>query len=416
MSTKKTSEPVTPESVQAIVLDKKILLLVTGGVAAYKAAYLARLFTKNGAVVRTALTEGATHFITPLSFESLTNQKAISSIWDRGTPEIEHISWSEWADLLVVAPATANFLAQAASGLAPDFALAAFLAYNRPALLAPAMNSNMFRNPITQKNMDTLKGLGHHVMSPGVGLLACGVTGEGRMPEPEEIFYRAAKILSPQNLRGKKILITGGSTREPWDSIRFLSNLSTGLMGVELAQAAWLMGAEVELILGPMAKEPQIEDAHLTVTRIETTRDLLNMVVTKLKGKDALFMAAAPADFRPETAINGKIKKGKDATNSIPLAQNPDILKSIANDRDKNTIIVGFNADEEKILLDCAKTKLEEKMLDYIVANPAAGDQSSFASNDTSFHILKKGGKLLHTGRASKFSAAWTILNTVFSN
>lgn len=415
MSKRRTSNAVAPESLDASVSGKKIVLVVTGGVAAYKAATLARLFVKAGASVRTALSDGALRFITPLTFEALTGEKAVSSLWDRGTPEIEHVSWAEWADLLVVAPATANFLAQAAAGEAGSFPLATLLAHPGPVLLAPAMNRHMLHNPLTQRNISTLRGIGHHVMGAVSGELACGDVGEGRMPEPHDIFLQAARLLTPGSLKGKHVLVTGGTTLEPWDSIRFLSNRSTGLMGIELARAAWLLGAKVELILGPTAKDPGVEDADLLVTRTGSTADLLDAVKLSLPGKDALFMAAAPADFRPEKIVSGKIKKSQ-GEQSIPLVRNPDILMTVTANRQEGTIYVGFNADQEEILLDCAKEKLIKKKLDFIVANPAGGPESSFASPDTKFYIIEKGGEILHSGKASKFSAAWTILNIVFGD
>jgi phosphopantothenoylcysteine decarboxylase/phosphopantothenate--cysteine ligase len=415
MSKRRTSNVAAPESLDASVSGKKIVLVVTGGVAAYKAATLARLFVKAGASVRTALSDGALRFITPLTFEALTGEKAVSSLWDRGTPEIEHVSWAEWADLLVVAPATANFLAQAAAGEAGSFPLATLLAHPGPVLLAPAMNRHMLHNPLTQRNISTLRGIGHHVMGAVSGELACGDVGEGRMPEPHDIFLQAARLLTPGSLKGKHVLVTGGTTLEPWDSIRFLSNRSTGLMGIELARAAWLLGAKVELILGPTAKDPGVEDADLLVTRTGSTADLLDAVKLSLPGKDALFMAAAPADFRPEKIVSGKIKKSQ-GEQSIPLVRNPDILMTVTANRQEGTIYVGFNADQEEILLDCAKEKLIKKKLDFIVANPAGGPESSFASPDTKFYIIEKGGEILHSGKASKFSAAWTILNIVFGD
>ncbi|MDR2198600.1 MAG: bifunctional phosphopantothenoylcysteine decarboxylase/phosphopantothenate--cysteine ligase CoaBC [Deltaproteobacteria bacterium] len=395
---------------------KKIHLVVSGGVAAYKACHLARLFVKAGSRVRTSITKAGARFSTPLAFEALTGEKCVRSMWERDSPEIEHVSWASWADLLVVAPATADFIARAAGGLASDFSLATLLAGARPTLFAPAMNSRMYQNPATQRNLQTLKDLGHGVIEPDFGLLACGDLGLGRMPEPEEILFRAAKVLAPPILLGKKILITGGSTRENWDSVRFLANRSTGRMAAALAEAAWLMGAKVSLILGPSAVSPQIKDPALEVSRVESATDLLKAVEDALKGQDALFMAAAPADFRPEKRIEGKIKKTDPATPlSLPLARNPDILKTIHPQKDKNTILVGFNADQEELLAERALKKLKEKNLDYIVSNPATGPNSSFASDDTSFSLTKKGGRLLCKGESSKFAAAWIILRLVFS-
>lgn len=393
---------------------RKILLIVTGGVAAYKAATLARLFVRAGAKVRTALTDAATHFIAPLTFEALTGERALASLWDRGLPEIAHISWSEWADLLVVAPASADFMAQAASGEAGNFALATLLASPGKALFAPAMNSRMLSNPATQANILRLREQGHRVMSSGTGALACGDTGQGRMPEPGEILFHAARALSPPRLAYKRLLISGGSTLEPWDSIRFMANRSSGLMGVELAHAAWLMGAQAELVLGPMAVEPRIKDMDLQVHRVGSTMDMLDALQTRLKDKDALFMAAAPADFRPKEVVGGKI--GKDSARlTLPLARNPDILMELSKGKDK-AILVGFAANPAEGLLKGALEKLQRKNLDYIVANPATGESSSFASPDTTFKLIKKGGRVALSGTGSKFSAAWSILVTVLGH
>ncbi|MDR2455898.1 MAG: bifunctional phosphopantothenoylcysteine decarboxylase/phosphopantothenate--cysteine ligase CoaBC [Deltaproteobacteria bacterium] len=398
-----------------VLKDNRILLIVTGGVAAYKAAELARLFSKNGAQVRVAMTEAAGRFVTPLTFASLTGGLVASDLWERPQiiDPIAHVSWADWAEVLVVAPATANFLAKMAQGLADDFPSAVALASKKPKLLAPAMNTGMYENPATQANLSLLADRGHHVLESPDGLLACGAVGAGRMAEVEIIAFETARILFGGYLTGRKVVVTGGATREPWDDIRFLSNRSSGRMGAALATAAWLMGAETTLIAGPGAATPPAGLSGLKLIRAETTEDMLAAVKANLPGAWALIMNAAPADFRPATRIEGKIKK-KGGVPDLALERTPDVLKAISWDKG-GAIVVGFAAEDADLEVR-AKEKLLSKGLDYIAANKAGGADDAFGSEEISLRLISAEGWAEDIGPTSKFDAACRLISSLKIN
>ena len=394
---------------------RRILLIVTGGVAAYKAAELARLLAKSGALVRVAMTEAAGRFVTPLTFATLTGGPVASDLWDRplSSDPVPHVSCAEDAELIVVAPATADFLAKMAHGLADDFASTTILASQKPKLLAPAMNTGMYLNPATQDNLGTLTRRGHHVLTSPEGLLACGSIGAGRMAEVETIAWEAAKILADGPLKGRKVVVTGGATREPWDDIRFLSNRSSGRMGAALASAAWLLGADTTYIAGPGASEPPKALKGLRTIRVETAEDLLNSVVENLPDAFALVMNAAPADFKPAKRIKGKIGKTAKSLPELALARTEDILKCVAPDKGQ-TITIGFAAESED-LERRAKEKLLAKGLDYIAANKAGGKGDAFESETIELRLLSAKSPPLWIGPASKFQAAFELLANVLA-
>ncbi|MDR2945649.1 MAG: bifunctional phosphopantothenoylcysteine decarboxylase/phosphopantothenate--cysteine ligase CoaBC, partial [Candidatus Adiutrix sp.] len=289
----------------SLLAGRRLALVVTGGVAAYKGAELARTLVRAGAEVRAVLTENAARFVTPLTFEALTRQPAYVDMWGKPQFDIEHISLADWAEAVVVAPATANFLAKMAWGLADDFASTFLLASPAPALAAPAMNSRMLAAPATVANLATLAERGVTLVNSQSGLLACGTVGDGRLAEPEVIALMAARALSPNDFQGMKVAVSAGSTREAWDDIRFLANRSTGKMGRDVALAAWLRGAEVTLVAGPgVASPPSLP--QMGFVSVESTSDMLEA----LRGIDfnTLIMAAAPADFRPAERVAGKVK------------------------------------------------------------------------------------------------------------
>ena len=388
---------------------RRLALVVNGGVAAYKAAELARMWTRAGAKVRAVLTENAARFISPLTFESLTGQPAYLDMWVKNQHEIEHISLADWAEAVIVAPATANFLAKMAHGLADDFASTFILAASSlPQLAAPAMNSRMLAAPATQENIFTLQRRGVSIIKPEGGLLACGETGDGRLSSLETIALCAARALGPDDYRGRMVAVTGGSTREPWDDIRFLANRSTGKMGLDLALAFWLRGAEVILVGGTMAETPPPLPG-LTFCQVETTVDMLR-VLSRI-GFDALVMAAAPADFRPAEIVPGKIKKGG-AMPEIKLAANPDILKTLPHR--EGCLYIGFAA-EDRDLVPRAAAKLADKKLDLVCANQAGGPAGAFGAAENHLWLVFADGRTEEISPRPKFAAAWAITEAVLS-
>jgi phosphopantothenoylcysteine decarboxylase/phosphopantothenate--cysteine ligase len=406
-----------PESPLSLLSGKKIILTVTGGVAAYKAAALARLMAKSGALVRVVMTEAGERFVGPMTFSALTGQPVASDMWSLpGAPgsaahNVQHVAWAEWADLIVIAPASADYLAKLAHGLAGDLATTIALAYRGPTLAAPAMNTGMYLNPATSANLETLRSRGFRVLGSPEGLLACGTTGPGRMAEPEAIAFEAARLLSGGPLKDKKTLVTGGATQESWDDIRYLTNRSSGLMGLALAQAAWLMGAKVTYLAGPAAAAPDVARSGLTVERVDSTQDLLAAVQANLPGSWALMMNAAPADFTPAIKIQGKINKSENFVPALGLARTPDILLTVSPMKG-DCLLVGFAA-EEKDLLERAREKLTRKNLDYIAANQAGGPDSAFGSGTIELTLISSKRNLKKIGPATKFQAAWTLWQTL---
>ena len=393
------------DSPLSVLTGRRLALVVTGGVAAYKAADLARMLVRAGAEVRAVLTENAARFITPLAFESLTRQPAYLDMWSKPQFDIEHISLADWAEAVIVAPATANFLAKMAWGLADDFASTFLLASDAPKLVAPAMNSRMLAAPATMANLTALTGREVTVINSQSGLLACGAVGDGRLADLETIALMTARALTPDDFSGRRIAVSAGPTRETWDDIRFMSNRSTGKMGRDLALAAWLRGAEVTLVGGPgVVPTPVLP--QLAFQAVESTADMLKA----LESIDfqTLIMAAAPADFRPAEPVAGKIKKSGELPN-LKLAANPDILKSLPRD---GRILVGFAA-EDRDLVDRARGKLIDKNLDMVAANQAGGQGGAFAAESNHLWLVFKDGRTEEISPRPKFAAAWTVLDAV---
>jgi phosphopantothenoylcysteine decarboxylase/phosphopantothenate--cysteine ligase len=354
------------------------------------------------------MTEAGTRFVTPLTFEALTHQSCVWDMWSRPQAEIGHVAWSEWAEAVVVAPATANFLAKCAQGLADDFASCLMLAHEGPKLMAPAMNTGMWLNPATQANVRLLMERGLEVMVPPCGRLASGRIGPGRLPHPKAILRRTAWLLGPKPLKDKVVVVTAGATWESWDDIRYLSNRSSGQMGLALAQAAWLMGARVILIAGPSLEEPRWSGEGFDLIRVETTQRMLEAVLKSFPSVDVLVMSAAPADFRPRR-VAGKIKKDQLDQTSLVLEQTPDILKTLSQrGQAPHQLVVGFAAESEE-LLPRARAKLVDKGLDFIVANQAGGPRSAFGAPDTQVWLLSRDGEELEIGPGPKFGVAWAL-------
>ena len=388
---------------------RTVLLGVTGGIASYKSAWLARLLTKAGAGVDVVLTRSATEFVSALTFEALTGRPTHSGLFDAGAA-LEHIRLAKEADAIVVAPATADFLARAATGQAGDLLSAILLATKAPVLLVPAMNDHMWSHPQTQQNVNHLRTLGYLVLDPEDGDLAAGEgEGPGRMPEPETIFAHVGRMLEKRGkLFGRRVVVTAGPTREAIDPVRFISNHSSGKMGVALAAAAWRRGADVTLVAGPMsiAAPPGVE-----VRRVQTTEDMAAAVGALLPKADVLVMAAAPADFRPASAAASKIKKGKRAP-VLSMAHTTDILASTIAKRRKGAIVVGFALETDDARAHGAK-KLKDKALDLIVVNDATEEGAGFDVDTNRVTLLSRAGAEESLPLMSKAAVADAILDRV---
>lgn len=345
---------------------KTVLLGVTGGIAAYKAAALASALVKLHACVEVVMTENATKFITPLTFEQLTGRRTIVDTFDRNfSHQVEHISLATRTDLVLIAPATANVAAKLAHGLADDMLTTTVLACRCPKLIAPAMNTNMYENPVTQDNLNTLRHYGWEVIAPASGRLACGTTGKGKLPEPEELLAHVLRHLAmPHDLEGKKVLVTAGPTQEPMDPVRYLTNHSSGKMGYALAKMAMLRGAEVTLISGPTGIQPP---PFVDVIHVQTAQDMFEAVAARAAQADLIFKAAAVADYTPAARADNKIKKQDDQM-SIPLKRTRDILKYLGENRREGQIICGFSMETEH-MVENSRAKLEKKNVDMICAN-----------------------------------------------
>lgn len=378
--------------VQTQPLTRSVLLIIGGGIAAYKSLELIRLLKGKSIAVRAIMTKAAEHFVTPLSVASLTGEKVNTELFSL-TDEIEmgHIELSRSADLVVVAPATADLLAKMASGLANDLASTALLATDKKVLAAPAMNVRMWLHPATQRNVATLKQDGVQIIGPNDGEMACGEFGPGRMAEPAEILDAIEALLSSdaQPLAGKHVLITAGPTREPIDPVRFISNHSSGKQGYAIAAAAKAMGADVTLISGPVAIAPPL---GVTLINIETAQDMLKAAETALPADIAIF-AAAVADWRVSHAADEKLKKRSDGTTpTLSFAENPDILQSIATRKSKRPkVVVGFAAETENVV-DYARAKLARKGCDLIVANDVSAENGIFGGDRNRVHLVSHDG------------------------
>jgi phosphopantothenoylcysteine decarboxylase / phosphopantothenate---cysteine ligase len=363
---------------------RRIVLGITGGIASYKAAWLARLLTKAGADVDVVMTAAAQEFVTSVTFEALTGRPVHTALIAAGHA-LDHIALARSAHAIVVAPATADFMARAAHGQANDLLAACLLAADAPVLLVPAMNDRMWAHRQTVRNVAHLRELGYHVLDPDVGPLAAGEgAGAGRMPEPEVIFAHVGRLLDGDGLlRGRRVVVTAGATREPVDPVRFLSNRSSGKMGVAIASAAWRRGADVTLIAGPLAVAPPVGP---TIVSVETTDELRDAVAAHLPSADVLVMAAAPADFRPAAVAAQKIKKDA-ALREIPVVPTDDVLLATRDLRPAHTIVVGF-ALETQAALTGGRDKLRRKALDMVVVNDATEPGAGFGTDTNRVSFL----------------------------
>ena len=345
---------------------KCVLLGVTGGIAAYKMANVASALVKAGAQVHVVMTENATQFITPLTFETLTNNRCVVDTFARDFQyDVTHISLAKQADLILVAPATANVIAKLAHGIADDMLTTVVLAARCRKLIAPAMNTAMLENPITQDNLRTLAGYGFGIIQPASGLLACRDVGSGKLPEPEVLLDHIARELArPKTLAGVRVTVTAGPTQESLDPVRYLTNHSSGRMGYAIAREAMLRGAEVTLISGPVDLAPV---PFVDVRPVTTAADMLRAIQDALPKTDILIKAAAVADYRPANVADDKLKK-QDGDLSIPLARTSDILGWVAQHRHPGLFVCGFSMETQN-MLENSRAKLDRKHLDMIVAN-----------------------------------------------
>ena len=391
---------------------RTVLLGVTGGIASYKSAWLARLLTKAGANVDAVLTRSATEFVSTITFEALTGRPAHTGLFEPGRA-LDHITLAKSADAVVVAPATADFLARAATGQADDLLSAVLLATKASVLLVPAMNDHMWSHPQTQKNVAHLRALGYTVLNPEEGLLAAGEgEGPGRMPEPETIYAHIGRLLEPKKtaLSGWKVIVTAGPTREAIDPVRFVSNHSSGKMGVALASSAWRRGAEVSLIAGPLGGGVAPPTGP-TLHQVQTTEQMAIAVGELVPSADVLIMAAAPSDFRPATIAASKIKKGTGMP-MLKMESTTDILRSTLALRRKNAIVVGFALETDDAVANGRK-KLEDKSLDLIVINDATEPGAGFAVDTNRVTLIDRAGAQEVLPLLSKAEVADAILDRV---
>ncbi len=390
-----------------IFKDKRILLGVSGGIAAYKAAELARRLAAAGAQVKVVMTRSAQEFVAPLTFGALTGQPVSSSLWGDKINPLEHIFLGQQIDAIVIAPATANFIGKLAGGIGDDLLTTIMLAATKPALLCPAMNCEMWANPVVQENLDRLAARGLEIMTPAAGDLACGAVGYGRLPEPETIVEAVERLVSRQDLAGQQVLVTAGPTHEDLDPVRFLTNRSSGKMGFAVAKVAWRRGAQVTLVSGPTA----LPDPYgVELVRVRSAEEMFQEVWERFPATAALIMAAAVSDYRAESLAAQKIKRGAQ-TQRINLLQNPDIIKEISTLK-KHQVLVGFAAETGNLVAE-AKRKLKEKNLDLIVANDVNQSDSGFAVDTNEVTLLSPGEEPQKLPLLTKEEVAERILDWV---
>ncbi len=382
--------------------NKKILLGITGGIAGYKAVELASKFIKCGANVKTIMTRNASEFITPLTVKSITHQAVITKMFDVEA-DIEHISLADWADIIVIAPATANIIGKVASGIADDLLSTTIMATRAPVLFVPSMNVHMFENPIVQENVMKLSKLEYLFMEPEEGMLACGYEGKGRFSNVDEIVYFTKSYLFyKKDLVKKRILITAGATRENIDPMRFITNFSSGKMGLALARAAHIRGADVTLISGNLDVEIPY---YLNNKKTSTAEEMFKFTVSSFPEKEATFMVAAVSDFTPSEKSKQKIKKDKNL--NMELIRTKDILAALGKLKSEDQILVGFAAESQNIE-ENARKKLKSKNLDFIVAN----NLDKAGKDETEVIVIGKESENKIAG--DKFSVAHKILDLVF--
>ena len=393
---------------KSILHDKHIVLGVCGGIAAYKSVELLRQLVKLGAQVRVMMTNSAARFVTPMTFEVLSeNQVCVDLFAEKDDAAIRHIAWAEAAHGVVIAPATANMVAKLAHGLADDALSTFMLAVTCPVMICPSMNSNMYEHPAHRRNLDQLLADGCHVLAPGEGELACGTTGPGRLPEPAEIVDRLISCLTKKDLAGKHVLVTAGPTREAIDPVRFISNPSSGKMGYAIARAAEYRGATVTLISGPVSLDPPL---NVQLIPVETAEEMAEAVLTRQKQAQVIVKVAAVSDYRPIRTEPHKIKKDAD-TLQLNLERTTDILKSVGQHKG-HQVVVGFAAETQD-METYAQQKLREKHLDMIAANLIGPADSGFTSDTNRMTLFFTDGRKEVLNVMDKDDLAHLILDRV---
>ncbi len=389
--------------------EKCILLGVTGSIAAYKIASLTSALVKEGAQVHVLMTENATQFISPLTFETLTGQKCLVQTFDRNFQyHVAHVELAKQADLLLIAPASADVIGKLAHGIADDMLTTTALACQCPILLAPTMNTRMYENPVVQDNLQRLKNYGMHVLDPQVGYLACREVGAGKMPEPETLFEAIAlEIAQEKDLSGRKIMVTAGPTQESLDPVRFISNHSSGKMGYALAKAAAQRGAVVTLISGPVALKPPM---GVTVQQVLTAQEMFEAVTQNSQEQDIIIKAAAVADYRPAQVSEEKIKKDSSAL-TLTLEKTRDILQYLGDHKRQGQILCGFSMETQQ-LIENSREKLRKKNLDLIVANDLKTEGAGFAGDTNVITLITRESEQAFD-LMSKEEAAHKILDCV---
>ena len=370
---------------------KTVVLGVTGSIAAYKIANLASMLIKQHCDVHVIMTENATNFINPITFETLTNNKCLVETFDRNFQfHVAHVSLAQKADLMLIAPASANIIAKLAHGIADDMLSTTALACNAPILVSPAMNTRMYENPITQDNIETLRKYNFTVIEPDTGMLACRDVGAGKMPSETVLMdYILKGIACEKDLYGKRILITAGPTREAIDPVRFISNHSTGKMGYAIARRAMLRGAEVTLVTGPVAITPP---PFVNVISVDSAQDMFEAVTSLADKQDIIIKSAAVADYTPETVADQKIKK-KEGDMSIPLTRTQDILSYLGSNKKQGQLICGFSMETEN-MLENSKMKLAKKNADMIVANNLREAGAGFGTDTNVVTMITKDNEI----------------------
>jgi phosphopantothenoylcysteine decarboxylase/phosphopantothenate--cysteine ligase len=390
---------------------KKIVLGVTAGIAAYKAAEFVRLLVKEGVDVHVAMTQNAQKFIAPLTFQTLSGNPVITDPFALlEDAEIGHIALADLAEMVIILPATANIIGKIANGIADDFLSTMVMATRAPVLFVPSMNVNMWENKALQRNMETLLERGYHLMEPGEGELACHWYGKGRLPELAEVIEKIEDLFSPKDLRGQQILITGGPTQEAIDPVRFITNRSSGKMGYALAQMARRRGAEVILISGPVPLPLPRRDIKFVPVR--SAEEMEKAVFANLKGTSVVIMAAAVSDYRPKVMSDRKIKK-EEFDSSLTLERTDDILGRLGKKK-ADRILVGFAAETDDLVANAQK-KLQGKNLDMIVANDVSIPGAGFASDTNQVKILYPSGDVKDLPMMSKMEVSRFILDEVLS-
>lgn len=388
---------------------KTVVLGITGSVAAYKMANVASMLVKRGCEVHVVMTENATNFINPIAFESLTNTKCLVETFDRNFQfHVAHVSLTDKADIMLIAPASANIIGKIAGGIADDMLSTTVMACKKPVIIAPAMNTKMYENPILQDNLDKLRHFGYEIIEPACGHLACGTSGAGKMPSEEVLVAHIERqIAMEKDLKGKKILVTAGPTMEAIDPVRFISNHSSGKMGYSIAKAAMLRGADVTLVTGKTSLKPPM---FVNTVHVISAFDMYEAVMERRDEQDIIIKAAAVADYTPAQVSDEKVKK-KDGDMSIPLMRTKDILALLGSQRKKGQFVCGFSMETQN-MLENSRVKLQKKNIDMIVANNLKEDGAGFNTNTNVVTFITEDEEL-HLPKMTKDQVADELLNFI---